>query len=100
MYPRRQGKVGQAPERFTSSLACEEEVRHVPEGGGGNFVQDTEGGTTSVACEEETPISGCLTFDPGGMPKITWSSKLVQVSESNRSTRGDPSSDPSKEPTG
>ena len=40
--------VGHAPERVTESVACEGEVSHIPESGGGNFGQDTEGVNTSV----------------------------------------------------
>ena len=60
------------PERVAASMDCKVEVRHVPEGGGGNFGQDPEGGTASVAHELDPPKSGYLAFDPGGMSTINW----------------------------
>ena len=55
------------PERVAASVALEREVRHIPEGGGGNFGKYPEGGTTSVSRKGDHTKSGYLTFDPGGM---------------------------------
>ena len=51
MLPYRQGKVGYAPNKVTASVDCEVKVRHVPDGGGGNFGKYCEGGTASVSHE-------------------------------------------------
>ena len=91
MRPRRQGSVGNVPERATQSVACEGEVRHHQDGRGRKFGQDTKGGTVSVAHEGDTTKSGYLTFEPGGMPTINRRKTGGQISESSRSHRGNPS---------
>ena len=48
LCPLRQSRVGDVPERFAASMSCEGYMRHVPEGGGKKFGQDTEGVTASV----------------------------------------------------
>ena len=45
LRPYRQGRVGNDPERVAASVDREVEVRHVPEGGGGNFGKYPEVGT-------------------------------------------------------
>ena len=92
--------VVHATEIVTTSTYCKVEVGHVPEGGGGNFGKYTEGGTTSVARKRYTTKSGNLTFDPGMISTINWKPIGGQVSESIRFPRGEPISDPSKNPTG
>ena len=89
-----------SPERVTASVACEGEVRHMPEGGGGNFGQDCEGSTVSVAHVGDTTKSGYLKFYQGGMSIIKFRPRGGQVSESRRAPRGETSSEPSKKPTG
>ena len=42
--------------------------------------------------------SGYLNFDPGGMSKINWRPTGVQVSESRKDHRSDPSSEPGHKP--
>ena len=43
------------PQRESKQVyIAKEKVRHVPEGGGGNFVKYPEGCTIRVACERET----------------------------------------------
>ena len=59
-----------APDRVTASVAHNVEVRHVPEGGGGNFEKYPKGVTASVAREGDPTKSGYLNFDPGGMSTI------------------------------
>ena len=81
-------------------MAYEEEVRHVPDGDGGNFGQDPKGGTTSVAREGDPTKSRYLNFDPGRMSTIKWIPKGGQLSESRKSNRRDPNLDPSQKPTG
>ena len=54
LHPRCQWRVGHTPDRVTEIVAREGEVRHFPEGGGGNYVQDPEGGTASLACKGDT----------------------------------------------
>ena len=81
-------------------MACEGEVRHIPEGVDGNFVQDPEIGTASVDHNGDPIDSGYFTFDPDGMSTINWMPKGVQVSEYSRASRGDIGSDPSHKPTG
>ena len=49
LCPRSRGIVGHPQNRFKSSVAREGEVMHVPDGGGGNFGQYPEGGTSGVA---------------------------------------------------
>ena len=66
MCPCLRWRVGQPPERVTEIVAYNGEVRHVPDGGGGNFGQYIKVGTASVARERETTKSGYLKFDPGG----------------------------------
>ena len=92
--------MGHPPDRVEADVDCEVEVSHIPEGGGGNFVQDPEVGTTGVACEGETTKSGYLTFEPGGISTINWRLTGGQVLESSRSPRGEPSSETSQNPTG
>ena len=88
------------PERVSASIACEGEVRHVPEGGGGSFVKYPEGGNASVYREIETTKSGYLTFDPGVMFTIKRRQQGFHVSEYSISYRGNPSSDPIQKTTG
>ena len=76
------------------------EVRHVPEGGGGNLVEDPEGGTASVASDGEPTKSGYLTFDPVEMSTINWRPTGGQLSEYSIPPRVELSSDPSMKPTG
>ena len=76
------------PEIAAASVPREEEVRHVPEGGGGNFGKDTEGGTSSVDCKEDPTKSDYFTFDLIGMSKINWR-EIYQESESNKYSRGE-----------
>ena len=99
MQPRLRGRVCRAPERVTASVACKGGVGHVPEVGGGKFEQYTEGGTASVSLKGDPKNPGYITFEPGGLSTIKWIPTGVQVSESNRSPRGEPSSDPRKKPT-
>ena len=66
-------------ERVTASVAREEELGYVPEVGGGNFEQDTEGGTASVAHEGYPTKSGYLNFVPGGISKTNWRPTVMQV---------------------
>ena len=61
-------------------MAREGEVRHVPEGGGGNLGQYNEGGTASVVREGDPTKSGYPAFDPGRMSKINWMPELGKVS--------------------
>ena len=95
----RQGRLGRNPEISASRVDRGGELRHVSEGGGGNFGQDPEGGTSSVALEGELTKSGYLTFDPYGISTINWSPTGVQVSESNRASRGELILEPSKKST-
>ena len=69
-------------------MACKEEARHAPEGGGWNFVQDPEGGSASVACKGYPTKPGYLAFFPGGMYTINCMA-LDKESESNKDSRGD-----------
>ena len=87
-------------ERVAESVACEGEVRHVPEGGGGKFGQDTKVGTTYVAHKVDTTKSGYLTINRGGMSKTNLRPKRGQVSKYIRAPRGYTSSNTSKNPTG
>ena len=64
------GRVGHPVERVAAIVSCEGEVGHLPEGCGGNFEQDIEGGTVSVAREGDPKNSGYLTFEPDGMTTI------------------------------
>ena len=48
LHPHHQGKVVHTPNIVTSSVAHKGEVWNVPEGGGGNFGQDPEGGFRHV----------------------------------------------------
>ena len=57
------------------------EVGNVPEGVGGNFEQNPEGGTASVARKGDSAKSGYLTFDPDGISTINWRT-IYQESES------------------
>ena len=61
-------------ERHTSRVDCEGEVGNIPDGGDRSFTPYLSGGTASVYCEGELTKLGYLTFDPGGMSKINWSS--------------------------
>ena len=69
-------------------MAHEVEVRHTSEVGGGNSVQDPEGGTKSVARKRYTTKSGYLTFKPGEISTINWR-MLYQDLESNKAYRGE-----------
>ena len=80
VFPRRQGRVGHDPERVKASVDCKGKVKHVPDGGGVNFGQYTEGGTASVAREGDTTKPGWVNFDPGGKYTIKWKPTGVQVS--------------------
>ena len=100
MYPCRQGRVGKATEKVTSSVDIEGELGRIPEGDGGNFEQDPKGGTTSVSRKGDPSKSLYLTFDLYRMSKINWRPEGGQVSESSRSPRGEPISDISKNPNG
>ena len=73
LNPHCQGRVGHAPETVAEVMACEVEVRHVPEVGGRNFGQDPEGGTASVAHEGDPSNLRYIAFDPGGISKINLS---------------------------
>ena len=70
--PLQQGRVGQPPEIVTASVSHKREARNSPEGDGGNFGQNPEGGTASVYRKLYTTKSGYLTFDPCGMSTINW----------------------------
>ena len=48
----------------------EGEVGHISEGGGGNFEQDTEGGTASVDRKREPTKLGYRKFNPFGVSAI------------------------------
>ena len=74
------GRVYNVPERVAAIVYREGEVRHVSEGGDGNFGRYPEGGTASVAREEYTIKYGYLTFEPGGMSTINWWPIVGQVS--------------------
>ena len=100
LSPRRQGRVGCAPERVTPSVTHGGEVRHAPEGGGGTFGQDPEGFTVSVSCKGEATNSVYIAFETGGIPTINWRPTGGQVSESSRAHRGKTSSESSQKPTG
>ena len=75
-------------ERVAAIVACEGEVRHIPEGSGGNFLQYPKGGTASVACEGDPTKSGHIKFYPLGMSTLNWST-LDQESESNKACIGE-----------
>ena len=75
------------------------EVGLTPEEGGGKFVQDPAGSTTSVSSKEYTIRLGHITFDPGVLCTINWRSTGVPCSESNRKLRGEKSSDPRNKTT-
>ena len=77
-----------------------EEVRHVPEGGGGNLGKYCERGTASVASEGEPTKSGYLTFDQVEISTINWRPTGGQLSEYSIPPRVELSSDPSMKPTG
>ena len=51
-------------------MSREGKVGHVPEGGGRNFEQYSEGGTSSVDREGDPTKLGYLTFDSGEMSTI------------------------------
>ena len=84
LCPCRQRRVGPTTQRVTSRVAHKVEVRHVPEGGGGNFGQDTEGVNTIVDHNGDPNKSGYLNFDPGGISTINWSPTGFQVSKYSR----------------
>ena len=75
-------------------------MRYVQEGGGNNFEQNPEGGTTSVTCEVNPTKSGYLTFDPDGLYIINWRPTEGQLLETSRPQRRDPSPDTDQNPTG
>ena len=64
--------VGHHPEIDTSRVCHKVEVGQVSEGGVGNSIADTAGGTAIMSCEEYLTKSGYLTFDLGVMPTINW----------------------------
>ena len=62
-------------------------MRHAPNGGGGNILQDPELGTTNVARKGDPTKSGYLIFDPNKMSTINWKI-LYQDTESSKASRG------------
>ena len=62
-------------------------MKHIPEGGGRHFGQDTKVGIASVDRKGETTKSGYFTFDPGEISTIKWRPTVGQVSESRRDPR-------------
>ena len=58
-------------------MAREEQLGHVPEGGGGNFSQDHAGVTVSVSRKLDPTNLRCFIFDPRGMSTINWGAKGV-----------------------
>ena len=85
------GRLVHTPKRVIESVDRERELGHVLYGGGGNFEQYPEGGTTIVAHEGDPTKSEYLTFDPGGISTIKCSPTGGQVSEYSRYPRGNPS---------
>ena len=59
--------MGYTQERVIASGACEVEIGHLLELGGGNFVKYPEGGTTSVYHKVKPNKSGYPIFDTCGM---------------------------------
>ena len=76
MLPRSEGEYVTPQKKYTESLANRGEVGHVPEGGGRRFIPDPSGVTTSAVFYGDPTNSGNITFDPGGMYTMNWSSTV------------------------
>ena len=87
--------MGDKPDKVTEIFYCNGVLGQAPEGSEGNLKPYPEGCTASLAPKRESNKSGYLTFDPGGFSTINWWPKRGQVSEYIRSTRVNPSSEPS-----
>ena len=71
LRPRRQGRLGHAPERVIANAAPEVEVRNFLVGGGETYGKDPEGGTASMTCRGGEPNQGTLPFKQVECPKST-----------------------------
>ena len=71
LRPRRQGRLGHAPERVIANAAPEVEVRKFLVGGGETYGKDPEGGTASMTCRGGEPNQGTLPFNQVECPKST-----------------------------